>query len=140
MFGPRTPTPPIEADAAAMDGFSMFPVETSTPPDCAPPPTPAPPPPPPPPAPPRTGDFGRKASTSVRTPERHEIACVRVKTSEHVVRTDYRERTGRHWHDGAAVLQPGAHSSLPLILVPSFRAIDGELLPEHVRPAIELLG
>ena len=48
-------------------------------------------------------------------------------------------RTRCHRHDGAAVLQPGAHGSLPFILIPTFRAINGELLPEHVRPAVELL-
>jgi len=50
-------------------------------------------------------------------------------------------RTRGHWHDGAAVLQPGARGSLPFVLVPSLGAIDGELLPEHVRrAAVELLG
>lgn len=85
------------------------------------------------------GDFGRKASTSV--PDRNgKRAYVKKKVVRPLFNTDDDGRTGSHWHDGAAVMQPGAHGSLPFILVPSFRAIDGELLSEHVRPAVELLG
>jgi hypothetical protein len=49
------------------------------------------------------------------------------------------EPTRRHGHDRSAILQLTMHGSFPFILVPSFCAIDGELLPEYIRPLVELL-
>jgi hypothetical protein len=64
--------------------------------------------------------------------------CVKSQT-EPKVSLIGEEPTRRHGHDGSAILQPTTHGSFPFILVPSFRAIDRELLPEYIRPRVELL-
>jgi hypothetical protein len=80
------------------------------------------------------GDFGRSASTSV-----HITAYVQIVRQTKQKSALGKGRTRRHGHDGSAILHPSTHGSFPFFLVPSFRAIDGELLSEYIRPCIELL-
>jgi hypothetical protein len=81
------------------------------------------------------GDFGRSASTSV-----HTTAYMQnhVKPSKKISVIGGK-RTRRHGHNGSAILHPTTHGDFPFFLVPSFRAIDGELLPEYIRAPAELL-